>query len=289
MTDRNANIIKTFAVVLILLLGVASFFNWSFGERGISKADAIELVKQKIDLEDSKKISEKSESFLNTLKSENALRELANDLKLGEDSLELLEKAIDATGESISKAYRTDMNEIIAEKNQIVYKHKEEEIKYQRVNYWLVALIILSAGLIGGWARINYGLLLPLTNNLEELITKMRDIKKEIDESKSATLDTRTNEVFARAAGQVGRKAEDFEERVNSILEDMPTREQRIATSMIFGVIASSITLLALKTADSDVFKFEDNMDYFILWAWCLLGAIYAKDSIERIYKKNFN
>lgn len=285
MNKSTQIFIKILTVVLLLLLGAASIFNNKIPFQGITKDTAIKLIEANINYQDKEYI----DSLLNTVQSkiktnEKTLLAHQKTLNLADDKMKSFEDIVDEKNAQFLEFHTEHLGVLKQNKNKIVFEYERQKAN-TKTNIWLIILIILTAGIIGGWARINYSLLLPLKNDLENLIARMKSIKDEIDISKTV----RPEEVaLTNAVNQVRQKTDDFEQKVDDIINELPTKSQRVNTSIVFGVIASSISLLALKLTDSSVLKFDGHIDYFILWAWCLLGAVYAKDSIERIYNRNF-
>ena len=289
MSTKNVEVfIKILTVILLILLVAASIFNKKISFQGISKDNAIKLIEANINYQDKEYI----DSLTKKVRSEIGVNEKAllahqKTLNLADDKLKSFEGIIDEKNDEFLNFHTKHLNALKENKNEIVFEFERNKAT-NKTNIWLIILIILTAGIVGGWARVNYSLLLPLANDLQDLIAKMKGIKDEIDKTKSDDGQRPAAAIFNRAANQVRQKTDDFEQKIDNILNELPTKKQRVNTSIVFGVIASSITLLALKLTDSAVLKFNENIDYFILWAWCLLGAVYAKDSIERIYNRNF-
>ncbi len=294
--------IKIFTGLLIITLAILSFTERKIFNDDEEVNTLLEARKVIINDIDKKKIDSLSAIFSDKIEIEdkevknsvNAIKSAVNSLqlkenapRLKEDTFNALMTAVDTKNKALAK--KSDENlEVIKEfKNKTVYKYEESKQK-DSPNIWLIILIILTAGIIGGWARVNYALLLPIKNDLQSLISRMISVRDEIDGLQNNQQPGQA-QIRNQAVNLVSQKTDDLKLKIESIINDLPTKKQRVNTSMTFGVIASSIAILALKLTDSKVLEFNDTIDYFILWAWCLLGAVYAKDSIERIYNKNFN
>lgn len=273
-------------VVLILLLGIGSYNHYTNNEGQLDNDEKIKLVKKNIELEDDQKIKELSEKFEEVLNNETILKELNN---VKPDSFkEQLKTAIGNNIGDIKQLYEADLDTIISEKSKKLIQFEKKNLKKDKINYWLIAFIILTAGILGGWARVNYGLLAPIKDNIEEMTKKMVEIydkQSKIDQ----TVESKNNLQSELKALTVKMDNDTIEikEKINAILKELPTKRDRVYTSIVFGVIASTISLLALKLTESSILDFNNNIDYFLLWAWCVLGAVFAKDSIENFYKSN--
>lgn len=316
------NIIKTLTVFLIVALAVLSFIDREMFNNQDEVGTILEARKVIIDNKDSKYIDSLtnvletkiasndktiSESIdaLNLKEKQQELKKIIEDLKplnktknekLNQliDNLELedkksnIKKLVQSKNKDIINLNSSNLKAFKNSKNEIVFECESFKIK-DKPNIWLILLIIISAGIIGGWARTNYSLLAPLKSNIAELEVKMKTI---IDKIKGVSDETEVEEarikMLANKASELRDNTESLTKEIRSVLDEIPDPSKRLNTSIVFGVIASSISILALKLTDSQVLDFANVVDYFVLWAWCLLGAVYAKDTLERVYNSRF-
>ena len=125
----------------------------------------------------------------------------------------------------------------------------------------------------------------------------VKNIEKQLAECKGEVSQSGLNDRMEEATGfKFASKMLTIEENINTInsniqrvVKSKEEKPKALYTSIIFGVIASSISILALNLTDSKILDFEKPTDYFILWGWCILGAIYAKRWIESLYGKLTN
>jgi len=201
--------------------------------------------------------------------------------------IETLKKAIGDKNKTLTELNGTQLKEIADSKNVDLFKYEKEKYKVSP-NIWLIIFIIVTAGIIGGWARMNYSILPPLKNSMAELEKKMMAVLAKMKSINTERDDAGQTQLMADTVNNTETELKAITKEMKDILEQVPDPSTRYYTSIVFGVIASSISLLALKFADSQVLKFEATIDYFVLWAWCLLGAVYAKDTLERVYNSRF-
>jgi hypothetical protein len=286
--DSNSNkyqVLNILGVLLILILGIGSFNHYTNNNGSLDNDEKINLVKKNIELEDDKKIKELSEKFEEVLKNEKISKELDN--VKSDTTKEELRKALNKNNVKLKQLYESDLDSIQSKKNKKLIEFEENNLKKDRINYWLIALIILTAGILGGWARINYGLLAPIKNNIEEMTKKMIDIYEKHNNIGQTVQNKDFEADFKEFTVKVDKETNEIKEKINSLLKGLPSKKDRVYTSIVFGVIASTISLLALKLTESNILEFNNNIDYFLLWAWCVLGAVFAKDSIENFYNSN--
>ncbi|TGV03386.1 hypothetical protein [Flavivirga rizhaonensis] len=314
------NIIKIFTVLLIIALAILSFVDRTMFNDETEVGTLIDARKVLIENKDSKHIDsliniletkietndkqisssieglslkEKKLEFKKHIKdlkllnktNTEKINKIIDELDL-EDKKEEIKALLESKNEEIIDLNSSNLKSFKDSKNEIVFKYESFKIK-DKPNIWLIILIILSAGIIGGWARTNYSLLAPLQNNIAELEKKMKAILEEIKGVDSEAKEVRIK-MLTLQASELNENTESLAKEIKSVLDEIPDPSKRVNTSIVFGVIASSISILALKLTDSQVLDFADTIDYFILWAWCLLGAVYAKDTLERVYNNRF-
>lgn len=252
-----------FIVVIILII---LSFNISFKEgKAVTTFDGYKIddettfarLKENINSKDNEEIEKKSDSFykyLNTL----------DDISEKKDI--------------ISTKYIEDFNEVLKRKNAKLFKYQEQDIKSIKTNYWLIALIVILAGIIGGWVRTKYDLVKKIERTKEEVADKIESLTKDNNFERLNSLDNDEKDKL------VAETKKNWENLNNTF-----TKSEVTNTNLLFGIIASSVSILVLKVTDSNVLEFNEVLDYFILWSWCVLGAIYAKSTLEKVYFKKMS
>lgn len=73
--------------------------------------------------------------------------------------------------------------------------------------------------------------------------------------------------------------------RIENIVKEIDEKDEKETANLIFGLIAASLSMVALRAFDSTILTFDELTDYFIFWGWCVMGAVFAKSWILSIYK----
>ncbi|MDC8004304.1 hypothetical protein POV27_09595 [Aureisphaera galaxeae] len=162
------------------------------------------------------------------------------------------------------------------DKIEDIEERDEELTKLKAPDYQLIIFIIILAGVIGGIARTNW--------------PKLKIIKEEVEEVKE-TLTAVNSGITIANADALKTEMDDTIKKMNQAILDIEAtiasnteKSKTLGASILFGIIASSISILALTLTESKVLEFEKATDYFVLWAWCVLGAIFSKKWIEILY-----
>lgn len=163
----------------------------------------------------------------------------------------------------------------------------------KRPNIWLLVLIILLSGIIGGFAGTRYK---DLEDNLAEAAKDFKAVNALTNqiEGTSATRSTGTdNDELVKQKEKIAElnaKIDTLNTNVTTLNEQikaLKTREgEKVTTNIVFGIIASTLSFIALRTFDSKVLDFQSYTDYFIFAGFGLLGSIFAKNWIRSIYDK---
>lgn len=148
---------------------------------------------------------------------------------------------------------KDQLRQVTELRQQLLDKQKELYSIISPPNIWLLILIIIICGIIGGYAGSRY-------NEIES------NVKKKVLESLPAGDKT----AMLKAFGEI----------------TTPEDPQKLLAYIIFGIIASSVSVLALRFFDSEILKFKYAIDYFIFGAFCLIGSVYAKDWILSLYNR---
>lgn len=165
------------------------------------------------------------------------------------------------------------------------------QTKHGRPNFFLIFLIILLTGVFGGYARTRYDLLEAIIITEQSSQEKLKEIMKKAD-NLSNDMKTKSKAMASSStATDLARETADMEsiQADLSQLQDAPSPEmerEKLITSILYGVIASFLALLALNLADGGLLQFKEMMDYFIFAAWCLFFALFAKNQIEYLYRQ---
>ena len=283
------NVMKVFTLLLIVALAILSFVDRKIFNNDSEVKTLIDARKVIINDADNKYIDSLTKTLKSNIKvNDEKLVKTIDALKLENKKDESLKKLVDTKNEEILQLSENNLIEYKNSKNKVVFEYESHKIQSQP-NIWLILLIILGAGIIGGWARMNYSLLLPLKSNLEELEKKMIAILAKIKSGITSGDDAKDkSKISANAVSQAQADTTKLAKEIRNILDEIPDASERLNTSIVFGIIASFISILALKLADSQILEFANDIDYFILAAWCLLGAVYAKDTLERLYNSRF-
>ncbi|MEO1438616.1 MAG: YEATS-associated helix-containing protein [Bacteroidota bacterium] len=161
----------------------------------------------------------------------------------------------------------------------------------------LKILIIIAAGLLGGFARTRYKYLdeelMAAVEDLDEQTQSAnKEIKERLDnvsaEDKEGLVPQATAVEMEADLTSMKEKLENLHDKVGKFKHNRARSEEQhsMVANLTFGLIASSLSILALDFINSKVLDFERNVDYFILWGWCILGAVFAKAWIQNLYDK---
>lgn len=176
-----------------------------------------------------------------------------------------------------NKNAETEYNEL----NNNTFKIKKElRLQKQFVrqpNIWLLILIILLSGVIGGFASTKYNLLEDhFVDNAKDQVAKViastnTFLMRNVDTSMSEEIEKYKKDI----------------DILNKTLSDMQQQEgDKIKANIVFGIIASTLSFLALNTFGSKILDFQNDTDYFIFGGFGLIGAVFAKNWIKSIYEK---
>jgi len=280
--------IKIFTGILIIVLAVLSFTDRKIFNNEDDVKTLIDARKVIINDADDKLIDNLNKTFIDKIRTnDEKLAKSLNSLGLEDGKDKEFMTVIDVKNKDLEESNSKNLEALKDSKNKVVFEYEKTKLK-SIPNIWLIILIILSAGLIGGWARTNYANLPDLKDNIEELVNKMKAILKEIGESKVPVQNEGMGNKASVNIAAVEQNTDELAKRIKDVIDKVPDDNKRLNTSLVFGVIASSIAILALRLTESQVLDFDNTIDYFVLWAWCLLGAVYAKDSLERVYNNRF-
>lgn len=299
-------IVKTVTAIMILSLIALSFHYPNVLKDEQSIEILFEAKKSTIEWKDEKKIDAFSNKLLKEIeihkKSINQSIDKIKSIvcppqidqnKKNRDSLKKkllndLSTSIKISHDSLKKRNIEYLIMLQHDKNQIVFEYEKSKLNATpKINIWVILLIILSAGIIGGWARTKYSYLVDLEINLNNLDKTMKNITSRMSGiQRSGRNDENDTDATENTEQNIKKLNSEIENIVKQTKED-PNEQEYV--NIVFGVIAASISILFLKISDSQVLKFESITDYFELWAWCLLGALYAKNTLIRIYNGRFN
>ena len=176
-----------------------------------------------------------------------------------------------------NKNAETEYNEL----NNSAFKIKKElRLQKQSVrqpNIWLLILIILLSGVIGGFASTKYNLL------EDHFVDNAKDQVAKVIESTNTFL---MRNVDTSMSEEIEKYKKDID-ILNKTLSDMQQQEgDKIKANIVFGIIASTLSFLALNTFGSKILDFQNDTDYFIFGGFGLIGAVFAKNWIKSIYEK---
>lgn len=165
------------------------------------------------------------------------------------------------------------VDSILNLKNNNIFPFKVDYygLKSKRLNVYAIILIVTFSGALGGFARTKYAL-------LEDLLEKLEVVKQSV------------NGVLPEENAKDKNKLNsDISELKESIEKAKNEDNEKVYVNIIFGIIASSLSFLALTTFNSKVLDFKSEIDYFIFLSWCLLGAVFAKNWIKSLYNRVTN
>lgn len=163
------------------------------------------------------------------------------------------------------------IDSVQALKDDTIFALKKEHYqqKSKGLNVFLLIFIVLFAGILGGFARTNY-------SKLEELETAVVGLRKMVEEKNVQREETH------RALEKIGK----IQTEMKEIKKEGAGSGDNVLINIIFGVIASSLSFIALTIFNSKLLDFQADIDYFIFWGWCVLGAIFAKNWIKTLYNQ---
>jgi len=162
----------------------------------------------------------------------------------------------------------TDSIQNLKNKDIFPFKAEYNHLKNKIVNIWAILLIIIISGILGGFARTKYYL---VDDILKELETIQVSVKNNISYN---TLEN--NE-------ELNQKLHSLTNRINDLKDK---DNEKVTINIVFGIIASSLSMLALTTFSSKILDFQSEIDYFIFLGYCLLGAVFAKNWIKSLYDR---
>lgn len=185
--------------------------------------------------------------------------------------------------DSMVENFKTVVKGIHDLKNDELFPIKEEyyQLKSKELNIWAIIFIVLISGALGGFARTKDKLVEELFKDVEEA----QELMSQIGDGKGG-LDTKMANVLSRKMNSINDKVISFRNKAEAGEED---NSEKVIVNIIFGIIASSLSFLALITFSSKVLDFQSDIDYFIFLGWCLMGALFAKNWIKSLYNKITN
>jgi len=293
-------------IVLIMILRNNQFFV-SFFENPTShiseRVDSKELERRKAD--------EKMYEDLKALLEEDSKLEILNTLSkvVVDDEKEINLPNVDiASKKLVSDKILPRYKEKIDAKNNQIRTLEFNVIKGETtVNYPLIFLIIFVAGILGGYARRYYADLDSLLETAEEAVEianktqeVTKDLKKDVyeesipdsgvmglipaenrdDELLKNLIENTT--VLERKSTDLKHLSEKLISHINAI-KDNQEGSNDIFANLIFGIISSSLSILGLSMADSDILEFSSGTDYLLLWGWATIFSIFSKTIVEAL------
>nr|WP_288934789.1 YEATS-associated helix-containing protein [uncultured Allomuricauda sp.] len=283
-------------VLILAFLIYASFHSISVNT--MYKVDDIKAKQQYekliAGLEDKEKIKDLTSSFKEMLSRKLESEEMEKLFQNEHVTFKIYKETIESFPNIMSAELSQKIEAILSARTDSLYMAKKELLSIKtkdalKPNFWLIALIILSAGILGGYARTGYQYLMSIKDDLGDFKTDLLKMENNIsttlnsinsdDIKTKLSLDTKTLQ-------SIKVKADDIEKKIGDAIQKEANRVQTVRASVLFGIIASSISLLALNLTESKILEFESGIDYFILWGWCVLGAVYAKNWIANIYDR---
>ncbi|WP_422081477.1 hypothetical protein [Ulvibacterium sp.] len=210
---------------------------------------------------------------------------------------------VDQNYQTINKEKRDSLLEYFKEnlENKVALDNLTNTQK--KTNYTLIIAIVLLAGLLGGYARRYYP-------ELKDVIKLAQEADQKAESLKSKATDMKRNaEIFSRSysssttikssfeneiktleneTNSIDIEAQNIKSEVNHLLKTVQdlsehSSDTSVLANLLFGIIASSLSFLALSATESKVLDFQSGTDYLILWGWCSLFAIFARNIIESI------
>ena len=283
--------------LITLLIVVICFLNFNTSHAQKIKKDsscftsADERVKF-IDLSNGKFKLKLEKDILSVIRS--------NEKKLFKDLI----KTNDGFGEKLEKHNKDLFNKVNNEiatvlkerRNTIYAEYKVTEDLQNELNkhkqkpdYQLIILIIVTAGIIGGIAKTTWSFLPEVAAELKKIEKKLEECKSKLPPvSNDGDQNTREaiNVLTRNIDFTINSTLNNIEKVIDNAVQDTKAKFSTYFASIIFGIIASSLAVLALNIIDSKILEFSKTTDYLVLWGWCILGAIYAKKWIEHLYGK---
>jgi len=169
-------------------------------------------------------------------------------------------------------------------KNQKIFPFKENffKLKNKQINSWIIILIILISGIVGGFARSNYNLL----EDVKEGLKVLRDKSKEMQKSPDFKRDDSNPQLETKLSKLITFLDEEDTRKILNIENNYASDGKKVLVNIFFGIIAASCSLLALTAFSSKVLDFQSDIDYFIFLGWCMVGAVFAKKWLLALYSR---
>lgn len=195
--------------------------------------------------------------------------------KIINDSLirgELFEKVVSEAEEINLKL----MNQIDQKNNDFLDLKKDQLMSNsKRVNTWMLIFIVLISGLLGGYARTNSHLLKEAFETAKAIVEESKELER------TGGMETSITEKRRKLDSEQFKLLETIA-KMSEGNEDT----EKTKVNIVFGVIASAMSFLALTTFSSKTLDFQSETDYFVFLGWCLIGAVFAKNWIKSIFNK---
>ncbi len=163
------------------------------------------------------------------------------------------------------------------------------EMEEEKPKTWTLMFLIVLSGFLGGIARTRAK---DLSDDPEFQVKKAdeaaADLMAQMDDGQQVSetltkteIKNRVAEIRAKLASAKNALADD----VNT--PKAPKDENRARdANLIYGTIAALVAFLVLGLSDSNILEFNHSIDYFTFTAWCVLGAVFAKNWIRTAYER---
>lgn len=185
-----------------------------------------------------------------------------------------------------TKTYRageTFYGKEIAKKNSKIFSSDRElaNAKGNQRQVWILIAIILATGALGGVVGPKFRL---LDDHLEKSVADLEESVKSVNQKLTDSQNTVGLLADPEVKNMINDTLSKSENLINAIQEK---KEEKLPWwgYILFGVISATLSFIALDAFNSKILDFKSETDYFIFAGYCLLGAVFAKSWILRLYE----
>ena len=178
----------------------------------------------------------------------------------------------------ILESYDKSINVLLVQKNESSFSDFKQILMYKSQKKKpcipVIICLIILAGILGSIVRIFSDKLIDITKiekNITAALAKTDVSSLKLNDGKSVSVENLKLAIMDEVKKNV------------SVDENKPLT---YVVNFVYGILASSLSFLALKLFDSKILEFNSTNDYFIFWAFCILGTLFAKERIRSLFEK---
>ncbi|MCI3937873.1 hypothetical protein MQX03_11730 [Chryseobacterium aahli] len=274
--------IGTIIILLVILIGAFLYYQKNNNKDFTIEKCEIEYKDLKKLDSIQKKLIEQNDKILTKIKDPIHIDFIVNKMKDAQkkDSLSqilLKQNATIATqiNNQLDENLKTNQNEyrkLQGDKNKDLFKYIM--LVFQNEKSVLVLIIIIVCGLLGGLSSNFYKYLKDTIPLIESVNLKINLLSQNISRANVQ------DDCF-----ELNEKIQKLTAEINSLQIIINEENKTFTASILFGILASFLSILILNATNSDVLKFETFIDYFIFACYCLLSSLFAKRIIESLIK----